>query len=133
MEKTWLSLLLIVIVVVAVRTILAWGGPIVKVQELNKIWIVAKPGKEVRLIDVRQPEEFAGGRVPGAVNLPLGDLDKSFDALATSQTIYVICRSGARSAAACEKLSRHFPEKRVVNVEGGTSAWIDAGFPVEKN
>lgn len=133
MEKSWVSLLLIVIVILTVRTILAWRGPTMNVQELNENWVAAKPAKDVRLIDVRQPEEFAEGRVPGAVNLPLGELDRSFDALATAQTIYVICRSGARSAVACEKLSKRFPEKRVVNVAGGTGAWIGAGLPVEKN
>lgn len=133
MGNSWLSLLLIVIVVVAVRTILAWGGPNVNVQELKKLWNIEQRAKGIELIDVRQPEEFLGGRVPGALNIPLGELEKNYDSLASYQTIYVICLGGGRSATACQKLAARFPDKRVVNVEGGTNAWIGSGFPVEKD
>ena len=133
MGNSWLFLLLVVIVVVAVKFILAWGGPNVNVQELKSLWDIEQRVKGVELVDVRQPEEFVGGRVPGALNIPLGELDKSSDSLASYQTIYVICLAGGRSAQACQKLSAKFPDKRIVNVEGGTNAWIGAGFPVEKD
>lgn len=132
MGNSFLSLLLIVIVVVAVRMIMAYGGPSVNVQELRKLWNIEQRAKGVELIDVRQPSEFSAGRVPGALNIPLGELEANYGSLQSAQTVYVICLSGNRSAAACQKLAAKFPDKRVVNVEGGTSAWIGSGFPVEQ-
>lgn len=82
------------------------------------------------LIDVRTPEEFAEGRVPGAKNVPLDTLGSQVEALKSEEReIYVVCRSGGRSARAADLLARR--GVRAVNVEGGTLAWQAAGEPIE--
>jgi len=89
-------------------------------------------GKVPLLIDVRTPAEFADGRVPGAKNMPLDQLDSKLAELEShkDQEIYVVCRSGARSARASSMLaSKGF---KPVNIEGGTLAWQAAGNPTEK-
>jgi rhodanese-related sulfurtransferase len=80
------------------------------------------------IVDVRETDEYVLGHVPGAILVPLGTVQERVDAFSGSPT-YVICRSGARSQRACEFLVTQGCE--VVNVAGGTMAWIDAGFEVE--
>ncbi|WP_428389755.1 rhodanese-like domain-containing protein [Mucisphaera sp.] len=85
----------------------------------------------VVLIDVRTAGEYRGVHVPGAISVPLDAL--SVDAVrehaGENDEVYVICQSGGRGAKACELLAKQGLE-RVVNVEGGTSAWVSAGLPV---
>ncbi len=82
------------------------------------------------LIDVRSAEEFAGGHVPGAKNVPLDALEGRLAELGAAGTpLYVICQSGRRSASASATLaSKGYTP---VNVLGGTSAWQAAGYAVE--
>lgn len=69
------------------------------------------------ILDVREPDEIATGKVPGAYTIPLGDLVAREGELPKGETIYIICRSGHRSQSACEYLeSRGFD---CVNVAGG--------------
>lgn len=83
-----------------------------------------------QLVDVRTPEEFHGGHVTGAVNVPLSDLEMYHPSLEPDRPTAVICHSGARSSAACGLLARSgFTD--LANVSGGTAAWIRAGLPVE--
>jgi rhodanese-related sulfurtransferase len=79
----------------------------------------------VRLIDVREPAEYAEARVPGGVLVPLGTVPDEVDAFRGAGSAYVICRSGARSMRACEFLSAQGID--AVNVAGGTLAWIASG------
>jgi rhodanese-related sulfurtransferase len=89
-------------------------------------------GKPVELIDVRTPAEFGEVHVSFARNLPLSDLEPSqFTGRHTSEPLYVICRSGSRANQACQKLIGAGVEN-VVNVEGGTQAWEQAGLPVKR-
>jgi len=84
------------------------------------------------LLDVRTPAEFAAGHIPGAVNVPLGELDTALPAALAGHEgdeIYLVCQSGRRSARAARTLS--LQGIRTVNVSGGTAAWIAAGHPVE--
>ncbi|MEN2738148.1 rhodanese-like domain-containing protein [Microbacterium sp. X-17] len=81
------------------------------------------------LIDVREPDEFAGGHVPGAVNLPMSRIGDLLDQLPDG-AFDVICQVGGRSARVVEALeARGFD---ATNVEGGTGAWISSGFPVDR-
>ena len=90
-------------------------------------------GQSVDLIDVRTSMEFREVHAEDACNVPLDTLEpatvmRSRNAHA-DQPLYVICRGGGRSKQACEKFTTDgFPN--VVNVEGGTLAWIEAGLPV---
>jgi rhodanese-related sulfurtransferase len=79
------------------------------------------------LVDVRTPQEYAEVHVPGAVLLPLDELSGRLAELDKEQPLYVICRSGHRSAAVCEALEPLGYD--AVNVTGGTIAWVRAGLP----
>jgi rhodanese-related sulfurtransferase len=81
------------------------------------------------LIDVRQPEEWEEFRAPGAVLIPLGELLERIEEVPTEGTVYVICRTGARSAKAVAYLRSVGID--AVNVAGGTLAWHDAALPID--
>lgn len=83
----------------------------------------------VRLIDVREPDEWQAARVPGAELVPLATVPGRLDEFPEGETTYVICRSGARSMRACEFAAAQ--GRGVVNVAGGTLAWIESGRPVD--
>ncbi|MGZ8804405.1 MAG: rhodanese-like domain-containing protein [Microbacterium sp.] len=85
---------------------------------------------DVLVVDVREPDEYADGHVPNAVNIPLGSLRERAEELRSSDRVYVVCQSGRRSAIACEVLESL--GSRAVNATGGTSAWISAGLPVQR-
>lgn len=88
-------------------------------------------GKVAMLVDVRTAQEFAEGHVPGAVNIPLDELPKRVSELEAHKDagLYVVCRSGGRSASAASMLAgRGFQAN---NVEGGTLAWTGSGRPTE--
>lgn len=83
------------------------------------------------LVDVREPDEYAGGHAPGSVLIPVGQLGKRLKELDGYQNkpVVLICRSGRRSVAAAEILQKAgFGEIR--NVMGGMLAWERAGLPV---
>lgn len=99
-------------------------------KELGKL---REAGEKIDLIDVRTPVEFREVHAEPAQNVPLDKLDPS-TLLASrngsgSEPLYVICRSGKRGHQACEKfVDAGFTN--VVNVEGGTQAWQEAGLHV---
>ncbi|MDP9005705.1 MAG: rhodanese-like domain-containing protein [Actinomycetota bacterium] len=80
------------------------------------------------VLDVRQPDEYEAGHVPGAHLIPLGELGARHTEVPNDQEVYVVCGGGGRSAAATEALNG--AGYRAVNVAGGTRGWIDAGNPV---
>ncbi|WP_229023059.1 rhodanese-like domain-containing protein [Actinomarinicola tropica] len=80
------------------------------------------------LVDVREPDEWSAGHAPGAVHVPLGSLDP--ERLPAADVVFVICRSGNRSAMATQALRAVGIDAR--NVEGGMGAWQQAGLPVER-
>jgi rhodanese-related sulfurtransferase len=88
-------------------------------------------GAAVELIDVRTPVEYREVHVSCARNVPLDQLNAAQFAAGRSgaEPLYVICRSGSRGKQACEKfLAAGYTN--VVNVEGGTQAWDQAGLAV---
>lgn len=83
------------------------------------------------LIDVRDPLEHKSGTIPGSENIPLDELEQALDTLRKYSAIYVTCSSGTRSSRACTVLREHgLP---VVNIEGGVTAWRNAGFDVARS
>lgn len=94
-----------------------------------------------RVIDVREPAEYGQGHIRGAVNMPRGVLEMQLDqhpevagydnALEriAEKPLYLICRTGGRSALAAESLQRMGLEN-VYSVEGGMSAWQEKKLPV---
>ena len=101
---------------------------VVSVEQLHKR---LQAGDQIHLIDVRTPAEFREVHVTVARNTPLESLDCGL-VLAehpTNAPLYVICRSGSRGKQACEKFTAAGCTN-VVNVEGGTLAWDQAGYEV---
>lgn len=78
----------------------------------------------LRVLDVRQPHEFHGdlGHVPGAELVPLDQLDAALPMLDAARPVLVVCRSGKRAAAACERLVAN-GFFAVYNLTGGMLAW----------
>jgi rhodanese-related sulfurtransferase len=100
------------------------------VPEVDVATLEARSAESTSLIDVRRPDEFATGRVPGARLIPLGELVERIDEVPTEGTVYVICATGARSAKAAAHLRSLGID--AVNVAGGTKAWMEAGMPIDR-
>ena len=88
---------------------------------------------DVPIVDVRMPTEFREVHAQGAKNYPLDSLDpESIVRSLNGQTgdpIYVICKGGNRSSKAVKKFLDAGLD-HVVDVQGGTTAWVEAGLPV---
>lgn len=83
-----------------------------------------------RVVDVREPFEYAEAHVPGVELIPLDTVPDALDRLLdTDDTIYVICRSGARSLRAADYLEAQ--GATAVSVAGGTLAWVESGYSYE--
>lgn len=81
-------------------------------------------------IDVRMPFDFAGGRIPGSINLPKASLRFRKSELPQEAALLFFSEDGTDSLAACE-IAASLGAKDVYNVEGGVSAWADGGYPLE--
>ena len=89
--------------------------------------------KNVVLVDVRTPKEFAEGHLKGATNVTWGnDFESLWKAAGIKKqfTVAVYCRGGRRSKAAAKELVKK--GYKVIELEGGITAWQKAGKPVEK-
>lgn len=81
------------------------------------------------LVDVRTAEEFASGHIPGAVNIPLQELEGRLAEVPADSPVVVYCRSGNRSAQAADLL--HEAGYTQVYDLGGITAWHAQGLPVQ--
>jgi len=84
--------------------------------------------RSIPFIDVRTPAEYGSAHAEGASNHPMESLDLNNLPFSKSDEVHVICQSGGRSMKVCQKLEAAGFGK-VVNVDGGTSAWLDANLP----
>ncbi len=82
------------------------------------------------LLDVREPEEYAQGHVPGAINLPQAEIASRLDEIPHDRPVQVICQSGYRSLRSAQFLAQWVIDN-VANVKGGTAAWRARGDPLE--
>lgn len=110
------------------------GFPVDSIQQLsvNELQQKLAAGADLQVVDVRRPTEYGNGHVPRALNAPLGNLDQIAAQLpfAKDKPTAVICAGGYRSSAAASLLEQ-FGYTNLLNVSGGTGAWINAGYPVE--
>jgi rhodanese-related sulfurtransferase len=85
-----------------------------------------------QIVDVREPDEFEGplGRIPGAISIPLGQLNARAGELAKDRPVVTVCRSGARSAQASVMLQK-LGFSDVANLAGGMLRWRSDVHPVE--
>ena len=110
----------------SVSTIRTAAVPTVTVQKASQM---LQADASLRLVDVRNPDEFAETRIARAELLPLPEIENWAPKLDPRKPLVLICRSGRRSGTAAEALvKRGFTS--VVSVEGGMLAWEAAGLPV---
>ena len=109
----------------------AWraaGLPVATLQQLPVEELA--PRRDLFILDVRGPGEYAAAHARGAVSIPLPQLADRAGELDKRRPTAVICASGYRSSAACGVLRRAgFTD--LVNVAGGTNAWVAAKLPTE--
>jgi rhodanese-related sulfurtransferase len=80
------------------------------------------------VIDVREPDEWSAGHAPGAVFIPMGQVEARLDEVPREATAVIVCRSGARSNTVTQFLN--LQGFKAVNMAGGMNAWERAGLPV---
>ncbi len=73
------------------------------------------------MIDVREDDEVAQGKIPGAKHIPLGEIPERLDEMDKNNHYYMVCRSGGRSSKASKFLQHEGYD--VTNVDGGMQAW----------
>jgi rhodanese-related sulfurtransferase len=133
LENNWW----LVLVLVVSGAMLIWPalqfrlGPVREVGAIQATQLINR--QNALMLDVRETQEYEGGRVPHAVHLPLSQLAgrgaelKKF----TSRPVIAYCDRGSRSRSAAGKLAKlGFAE--VYTLRGGLRAWSEAGLPVEK-
>lgn len=100
----------------------------ISVAELNERIV----NDDMQIVDVRRPGEYVNGHVPHALNAPLASLDKAVGPLnlQKDKLTAVICAGGYRSSAAASLLQQQ-GFSNLLNVSGGTGAWVNAGYPTE--
>ncbi|MFD0862722.1 rhodanese-like domain-containing protein [Sungkyunkwania multivorans] len=90
--------------------------------------------KNVTLVDVRTPEEYADGHIAGAANIDYfnDDFAKDISTYDKQTPIYIYCRSGKRSAKAATQMDS-LGFRYIINLKGGLMAWEEANRPIVKD
>jgi rhodanese-related sulfurtransferase len=94
-----------------------------------KDWQAA--GRRAQLVDVRSATEFATAHLPGAINIPLEQVELRTADLETNVPVVLVCQGGTRAHMASALLAGS--GKDLVVLEGGTGAWLKAGYPAVRN
>ena len=83
---------------------------------------------DVAIIDVRRPDEYAGGHVKNAIFIPVDDVLARIDELPENKKLLFICAQGVRSGLACEMAAAMgIDPENLYNIEDGTPVWIEKG------
>ncbi|MBS4207268.1 rhodanese-like domain-containing protein [Bacillus sp. FJAT-50079] len=92
-----------------------------KEMTAKEVKLLVNEGKILNIIDVREVDEVATGKIPGAINIPLGLVEFRMHELDKSKEYIMVCRSGGRSGQAAQFLeSQGF---NVINMQGGMLSW----------
>lgn len=88
---------------------------------------------EAIVIDVREPSEYKEAHISGSYLIPVGSIEMAkLPSVAKNKKLIVHCKFGKRGSQACEKLLHENPNLDIYNINGGITAWKDAGFSLEK-
>ncbi|MEY4159979.1 MAG: inner membrane protein ygaP, partial [Pseudomonadota bacterium] len=88
--------------------------------------------REAVLVDIREADEFARAHIPGAHSQPLSALEQAHLSVAPGQDVIFTCRTGMRTAGACDRLAARVAGDTFV-LDGGLDGWAKAGLPVAQN
>jgi molybdopterin-guanine dinucleotide biosynthesis protein A/rhodanese-related sulfurtransferase len=105
-----------------------WHDGPVDVPQIDIDEMARRRADGTMVLDVRQPDEYEAGHVPGAHLIPLGEVAQRIGEIPEGAPVLVVCHSGGRSRRAAEFLRAQ--GRDATNVAGGTAAWIEAGQPV---
>lgn len=97
--------------------------------EISVSQAAEKRDQGVMMVDVRQPEEWAAGHIPGATLIPLGEIQNRLSELPKDKEIVLVCRTGHRSGQARDIL-RSAGYNLSTSMAGGMVQWTAAGLPV---
>jgi sulfur-carrier protein adenylyltransferase/sulfurtransferase len=86
-------------------------------------------GDDIQLIDVRQPDENAFAKIPGAKLIPLGDVVRRMNEINSGRETVIHCKMGGRSAKAIEMLRHAGYNGPLKNLKGGITAWSNEVDP----
>ncbi len=100
-----------------------------RTPEIDIEQFAAAMGGESAVIDVREPDEYVAGHVPGAALMPMTRLTAHLGELDKTRPLYVVCASGNRSGAMTDLLVASGYD--AYSVSGGTAAWARSGRPLE--
>jgi rhodanese-related sulfurtransferase len=133
LEKNWP----LVLVFVLSGAMLLWPllqrrlSPVREIGTLDATRLI-NTGNPV-VLDVREPREFVGGRLPNAMHVPLSQIKDRGAELAkfVSRPVLVYCERGLRGGAAASALAK-LGFKEVQSLRGGLRAWKEAGLPMQK-
>jgi len=106
----------------------------IEAHELYSHWLNAK-GKgssPCSIIDVREVQEYTQGHVPNAKLIVLNTVPIRSDEFPRDGDVYVICRSGIRSAQAIKFLEQNDGYQNLINIRGGILAWMEEEYPIEQ-
>jgi hydroxyacylglutathione hydrolase len=108
-------------------------GQLDKVRQVNAADLrdTAKHDR-VQVVDVRGPDEWRRGHLPGAIHIPLASLPERFNELDAAQPIILQCKGGGRSSIATSFLQAR-GISNVANLAGGYEGWVKSGFEVERD
>ena len=105
----------------------------VKQTDVSTVLARVKKGEKLLLVDVREDNEWAMGRIAGAVHLGKGVIERDVEVAIPDKTAEAIlyCGGGFRSALSADNLQK-MGYKNVISMDGGWRNWVEAGGPVEK-
>lgn len=101
--------------------LIGWGGLCMKEITAKEVESLMNEGRSFNFIDVREVDEVAEGKIPGAMNIPLGLVEFRMHELEKSKEYIMVCRSGGRSGRATQFLESY--GYNVINLQGGMLSW----------
>jgi phage shock protein E len=109
---------------------LAAGPALVPISQEILLERQQKGDEAAFVLDVRSPEEYASGHVPGAVNIPYDQIASRIAEVPKDQNVVLYCKSGRRAGIAAEVLAGQ-GYTRLQHLEGDIVAWVEKGRPIE--
>ena len=101
-----------------------------KIRDYSPEEAKAEYDKQTEFIDVREPDEFAEARIPGAKLIPMSEMNNRVTEIPNDKDVVIYCRTGNRSAYLVSILEQN-GYHNLINLAGGIVSWYEEGFPVE--